>query len=45
MSPEGGGPVMPALENLADNKNLFSLGIIDKQTGDASPLVVWLTQS
>jgi PLD-like domain len=31
MAPEGGGPVMPALENLADNPNLFSLGVIDKQ--------------
>ena len=32
MAPEGGGPVMPALENLAVNKNVFSLGIIDKQS-------------
>jgi hypothetical protein len=32
MAPEGGGPVMPALENLAVNKNVFSLGIIDRQS-------------
>lgn len=30
MSPQGGGPVMSTLKNLASRKKLFSLGILDK---------------